>query len=463
MLLGFLLLPLYSNYLTTEEYGIYSLAMATVNILGILSVNWVNVSTIRFYSEFEREEEVGKLMSLSLATLLGTTMICGLILGGIIYTRLLPFENFLVIFTMFFLMNLERLYMGYLQGARKVRVKAKLKILYTVVRFTVTFILLVVLGFNHLGIFYGNIGASLVTLALIVLAEPHALPKLGKKDLPRIKEYLSYGYPFIWILGVHWILTVSDRYMLEFIRGSGEVGIYALNYSLGEKTLLPMITIFMGTAAPIIFQQVERGDRKGAQDTLDQLFRFFLLLMLPAVIGLSVIRHDLAELVIRREFSEGVSILPVVALSYLFLGVRQYTNLTLEVEKKSREIGHITFIVGGVNLLLNLFFIRSMGYQGAAYATLLSYGLYYLLSQRKAGKLTDMRVRFRGIHGKILLAALLMGGGIALWDSLMPLTGVLMLLSKILLGILIYGGAVVILKVFTMREIKSFRGRRGKK
>ncbi|MFP3488602.1 hypothetical protein R0K20_13410, partial [Staphylococcus sp. SIMBA_130] len=50
MIVGFMLVPIFTSNFTTAEYGQYSLINASVGLLGIISVNWINVAFIRYYT-----------------------------------------------------------------------------------------------------------------------------------------------------------------------------------------------------------------------------------------------------------------------------------------------------------------------------------------------------------------------------------------------------------------------------
>jgi len=456
ILIGFFMLPIYSTHLTTGEYGQYSIVMATLNVLAIITVNWINVSTLRFYSEFYERREENKLVSIAFLSLGATTLMGSLLLILIHGLRIIPLEYLFIIILMFFTMNIEKLILAYFQAARQVKTKTLIKTFYIVLRFGIIILFIVGLQYNYLGIFYGNLIGSLAVILVVLILRRIKVQKLRKEDWKAAKKFLSYGAPFIWIIGVHWVITISDRYMIQFILGSSEVGIYSLNYSLAEKIILPIITIFVGTAAPIIFQQKEKGALIDAGQTLRQIYKLFLLLLLPSVVGMSLISREIGALFIRNEFQEGLSIIPVIGFSLLFLGIRQYHNISLEIEKKSKVIAQISVMAGLINIILNLILINAFGYMGAAYATLISHFFYFVLTYWKTRNLSTIKVGFTGEHFKILLSAA--GMAVALWGvSFMGAGhGILTLGIKLVVGILVYTLFIFGLKVITLQEIKGF-------
>ena len=460
ILAGFFSLPLYSSQLSTEQYGHYSLIMATLNILAILSINWITVSTIRYYSEFEEGEDQGVLSTISFLALGGTTLLAGALLFGISLTGLIDIQPFGIILLMFFLMNVERLVVSYLKASRQVKANTMIKTLYVILRFALIVVFLLIFDMGIESIFYANIVGASVTIFLGVYVHGISFSKFKREDLEKAKEYFSYGVPFIWILGIQWILTASDRYMLEFMVGTGEMGIYSLNYSMVQKIMMPLITIFISTAAPIIFQQAKMADGVGAQKTLNDTFKFFLLLILPSVMGLSLISQEIGRIFIRNEFQEGIVIIPIIAFSLLFLGIRLYTNIALEVEKKSKEIGNVAIIAGLSNIGLNLLLIPRFSYVGASFASLIAYFLYFVLSYEKTKRLAKIRVQFTGVFIKILISAAAMAPPLLFIQYFTSLPSVISLGLKLLIGIGVYGGCVFGFRLIEIKQIKALLQKR---
>lgn len=462
ILTGLFILPLYSSRLSTEEYGQYSIIMATINVLAILSINWINVSTIRFYSEFETEEEKGQLMTIASLTLTVTTILGGIVLWIMGQLQLIVLDPLGLVIFMFFIMNIEHLITAYLKASRQVKLNTAIRTFYTILRFIVLATLLLAFEFGKEAIFYGNIAAAGATIILGGYWGGVKQRRIGREDLAKIKEYLGYGIPFIWILGVHWILTISDRYMLEFMKGSSEVGIYSLNYSLVQKIIMPIITIFMSTAAPIIFQLNKESNPVEAQKMLDRIFKYFLLLTVPSVIGLSLVSNEIGAVFIKNEFQEGFVIIPIIAVALFFLGVRQYTNIALEVEKKSTEIARVALIAGVTNVLFNLLLIRRWSYVGASYATLISYFVYFLLSYWKTKDLSSIRITVKKEFILILVSAGMMIPVLVSLTRFFDYPNEIMLVIKLVAGIALYGGLLFAFRLISIKELKDFLKKRKK-
>ncbi len=444
MIVGFLLVPIFTSNFSTAEYGQYSLINASVGLLGIISVNWINVAFIRYYTNDENDQREKQLLTISIVALTAIISIIAILLYlmsalGVV-DRIIPTEYLWLTIVLLFSANLHSFFFSYLRANRKARFATILTTATILMRFVTFLYLLNNFDLSIAAILIATIVSDVIYTLIVLLKEKKQLQivKIKNVDIEYVKEYFLYGLPFILILGVHWLLTLSDRYMLLFLRNSSEVGIYSINYSFAQQIMMPLITIFMSTAEPILFRKYRTSSKPEVNRVLNNIFKYFFMMILPAVIGLSVVSNQITSLFIKNDFKEGFVIIPVVSFGFLFLGIRQYLNKSLELVKKSKEIANISLVAAGTNIVLNLIFIPLYGYMGAACATLIAYFVYFALSYYKTNHLTELRIKFSVVHIKIILASLIMGAGVFAGNFL-PIANISLLLSiQIMIGIILY-------------------------
>ena len=52
------LVPIYTNLLTREEYGVYTVAIAVLSFLCIIFSDWVGLSGLRFFREHQLQNQI---------------------------------------------------------------------------------------------------------------------------------------------------------------------------------------------------------------------------------------------------------------------------------------------------------------------------------------------------------------------------------------------------------------------
>jgi O-antigen/teichoic acid export membrane protein len=107
--------------------------------------------------------------------------------------------------------------------------------------------------------------------------------------------------------------------------------------------------------------------------------RYFLLITIPAVFGLSALAKPLLGIFTTQDFLSGWLIIPIVALSGLLAGVFQIFVNIMFLVKETKSTTYINIIAAVSNVLLNLLLIPSIGFIGAALSTLISYFLMIVL------------------------------------------------------------------------------------
>ncbi|WP_270180121.1 flippase [Alkalihalobacillus sp. CinArs1] len=460
MIVGFMLVPIFTERFTTEEFGQYSLINSTVGLLGIISVNWINVAFIRFYSTSEKEQREDQLISISFlmalltASVLSILIYVGAVLG--ITEKIIPEKYALISIVLLFSANIHSFMFSYLRAKRKARFATILTSVTVFSRFLLFLYLLDVIQSPINALILSTIISDIIYIAVVILKDRKGLRLIKRSDIDfeYIKPYVKYGLPFILILGVHWLLTLSDRYMIEFLRNSDEVGIYSINYSFAQQIMMPLITIFMTTAEPILFRLSENNTETELNGVLNKIFKYFLLVLIPCAVGLAAVSDNLASLFIKNDFQQGYIIMPIVTFGFLFLGIRQYFNKSLEIIKRSKEIANISVIAALVNIGLNFVLIPMYGYIGAAYATLIAYVVYFLLSYYKTVNLTTIKISFSKAHVQTIIAALSMGACVY-GVGRFPFGNVILeIIVQIIIGMIVY--ALILLAFGTVKNEKKF-------
>jgi O-antigen/teichoic acid export membrane protein len=171
-------------------------------------------------------------------------------------------------------------------------------------------------------------------------------------------------------------VQVIDRPILKFLAGDAAVGLYQANYRLG---IFMMMAINMFDAAWRPFF-IERAKKTGTPEILARVLTYFVLAasFLLLLIGLFVGPAATLALfkgrpLIHPAYWEGLPIVWVVTLGYLFNGI--YINMLapVTIAKKSRTIAYATALGAAVNVASNFILIPPWGLMGAALATLAAY------------------------------------------------------------------------------------------
>ena len=190
-----------------------------------------------------------------------------------------------------------------------------------------------------------------------------------------------------WLAGrVPWLLASAiaeaiyfriDIVLLERMRGSEEVGIYAAAAGMSEVWYMVPVAL---VAAVFPELWARRGNaveyHRGLQVTLDGL----VALAIALAVFIQFFGLPIVELLFGREFLAAVPVLQIHIWAGAFVFMRALLNRWMTAEDLLR-FALATQVVGLIaNVALNLLLIPSFGAVGAAVATVISYGAASWLS-----------------------------------------------------------------------------------
>ena len=229
-------------------------------------------------------------------------------------------------------------------------------------------------------VFIANFVAS-ATVFLFVL--PFYFRLSWQWSRPMQRQMLRYGAP-IMIAGLAFVVNENlDKLLIRHYIDDATMGAYSGCYKLAVFMTL-FVQAFRLGAEPFFFKYAKQKD---APKVYALILKYFVICGYVLLIGVCVFLEPLKELLIRNErYWIAIQIVPIVLLANLFFGI--YHNLSVWYKITDRtQIGMYISVGGALATIgLNVWLIPSIGFMGAAWATLLTYGamatVSYLLSRR---------------------------------------------------------------------------------
>jgi O-antigen/teichoic acid export membrane protein len=237
-------------------------------------------------------------------------------------------------------------------------------------------LLIIGLGFSIEGLLWGEL------LAIALIVPPLAYVALrGAKPRPKdwrsqdAKRMWQYAWPLAIGNTAMWGLRLSDRYVISFFRSDTEVGLYSMAYHLSAKSIDLLVALFMLTMAPMVINAWESEGRGATEKTITMITRLFLLLCLPAAVGLTVLARPFVALLTTNAYADGARIVGFISFSSFAWGLAQIAGRGMLIQKKTGQVATNQGIAAVVNLILNLLLVPRFGFVMAGMANLIGYVL----------------------------------------------------------------------------------------
>lgn len=454
-LVGVIGLPIYTRLFTPEDYGNYSLVMATVTIMSII-VGWLGMATIRFYPLYEQKKQIVQLrdnviilLFASLITLSGFYMGILYLVRNNISSRL---RNLLTIgCLMFIIMASFEVFQQFLRAKRWAGLYSLFHIWNSIAGLGFGLALVACFNLNVEGLLWGHVLGMSLAFPLLFRYAIRGFPDLRSLSSGLAREMAKYGFPLVMGNMAAWMLSLSDRYIIEYLRNSREVGIYSAGYTLSEKSIIFITNLIMLAAGPLSVRIWEIGGEGNARKFTTIVTRYYLLLAVPTVVGVSVLARPIMEIMVGPSYREGYKVIPLVAFGGFFFGLQQRFQAGHIFYNKTYYVMASIFVAGLFNFMLNLLFIGKYGYMAAALTTLCGYFVLLFLMIITSRKYFKWRFPFTTLV-RAVTASSIMGLVIYPFGYVLHLAVALKLAIGSILGIFFYVVFLLLVGEFNARE-----------
>jgi len=253
-------------------------------------------------------------------------------------------------------------------------------------------------------------------------------------------ESIKFGLPLMAFELMNHVLTYADRYLIQYYLGSERLGIYSVGYNISQYL---SNLFFVPVSLVILPVLMNTWTNKGVEDTkifLSDSLKYFLLVIFPVVFGFIAVSGDLIPFLASEKYHESYQIVPPVIIGMTFFTLTYIFNAGLTIFKKTGRILIFSGISAVINIVLNLLLIPKYDISGAAYATLISYLIFFMLIVFSSFKYLSFKVPVFTIS-KYLVFALLMS---AIVKTATIDGNLLNLLVKIVVGVVVYSFLILL-------------------
>lgn len=384
-ILIFLLVPLYTAVLSTNDYGIADLITNTVNLLYPILTLSIMEATLRF--AFEKDIRKDDVLTNSLFMILAAEiiLICCTPIIKFFFTSIWSYWGwFLVIFGS---MNLQQVLSQFVKGVGKTKIYAISGIFQTIV--------IVVSNIIGLLVLKGGLKAYLFSLALSYILTSLFLVIFGKIkiqkwhiDFSLLKEMLKYSSPMIPTIVSWWVSTSADKYVIIAFLGVATSGIYSVAYKI-PSVLTLLTNIFTSAWTISAIQSVEDEDKASYQSYVYKLFNSANVLVCAVLIVMSQI---LGKILFANEFFEAWHCVPFLLVAYVYAGLSGFLASSFRAEKNTKGLLGSALVGAIINIILNLAFVPFLGIRGASITTLIGFAVTFYIRERDIKKIISINI-----------------------------------------------------------------------
>ena len=381
-IVGIFSVSLQTKFLSSEALGNFSLINGVVTALVAIMIGWIGSSALRYYYSYEKDDIAGFHTTIFIdwiVMLLASAAV--VVLLGFIASNL-PISNYLL-FTLIFL-----LFASTMEILEKMMRASKHNIAYCILMLVESATnIIILLSFHkvvesgvNLLLFSRIATASLFSVSSFFILKFYKYIKPKSYSFNINKVFFKYGFPMVGIWGIGWLLSYSDRYIINHFLSASQVGLYDVAYSFSEKTMGIVVSAFGLAFFPMLIRVWKDQGKEATVESLKQAFSSYFILSIPMCVGIGFLSYYFYGPILNPDFKEAYLVMPITCFGFFVSGMTNFLYKMWQLEEKTGKVLLVTAIAVVVNIVSNIIFIPLYGYIVAAITTSASYLVAFLIT-----------------------------------------------------------------------------------
>jgi O-antigen/teichoic acid export membrane protein len=455
--------PFLTRVFSVADYGLMNLVAATLTLLTAVGKLGVQHAVVRLHKRTRAEDGQGydrQVRSTAVLGMAGSGLVVALV--WVLVVPFLPLDKlgigalrgiFTLVAALIVLQVIDSAFVGLLRAEQRSGVLTTYQVLKKYLGLALIIGALVMIRRDLLVFYSAQIAteiAGAVFLGVVIFRLGFGSARDGQSafSVPLYREMIRYGIPMMlgWeFAGI--ILSVGDRYLVQGFLGESALGLYAAAYNMCEYVEQVLLVPWGLAIMPIYTRLWEEGGEAQTRGFLGRSLRYYVLLGMPIVAGLSAIGPELLTLLAAEKYRDGARVIPAVVAGLVCAGAVPIVGAGVFIRKRTWVAARNVVLSTLLNLGLNWALLPTMGIQGAAIATLISY-LLFLALMAHAGSLHLAVPIPWGLAARAAAAALAM---YAILAQIHMSGRVSPVAIKVVLGVAVYGVLILAIEK-TARE-----------
>lgn len=405
-ILSFLLLPIYTFFLSKEDLGNYDILLTTVGLFVPLVSLQIADAVYRWIINYNTADE--KFIQTAISNGFFLTIVSFLFFLFLFFLFFFIFDFhfkdqmyfILILFVSCFLPFLQQT----LRGLGRTKFYSFIGILtsFLVLLSNVIFVYFLKLGLQ--GVYLANIVSFAISILVILLyGKIKSAISFQYISIDEMKAMLKYTIPLIPNLMSWWIINSSSKFLILYYLGVEYNGIYAVS------SRFPTILMIVNSVFLMAFQDQVLSDSDKDNQNLNTLFNRFIKIELSLVILFSVLSPLIVQVALSSEYYESWKYMPLLYLGAGLSAVSSYVGFGYQITKNTIGITITTFLGALVNLLVCYVLIDYFQLYACALGLVVSYFLVIFLRIKEVNKSIKFRINTQELILLFLVGLLSIG------------------------------------------------------
>lgn len=416
-ILVFLMIPLYTAVLSTEEYGISDMVQTTAQMLFPILTCMIADAILRFC--FIKNVDRRKLFSTGLRVTLWGFVISLFITAGLYFLPMFDSIGGYILFVPIMLCNqgLMNLMHKFARGIDNVKVSVSGGLLSSFMVVVLNLFFLLVLRLGVMGFLLSYTIADIVAISYMAIKCSVWDYWTRISDAKLQKEMIVFSMPLVSNQISWWALSSVNRYVMLAWLGVSAVGIYSATLRI-PSILTVLCDIFAQAWLLSALKDYGTDESKRYIKSMHRKYFSMLILLTGMIILLSYV---LASVLLSGEFVSYWWVTPYLFISVFLGALAGFLGSIFSSERKNIMQFVSTLIGAIVSILLTVLFLKQYGVIVVAISTMIGYYIIWLIRRVAVNKYLNVGVSPISTTMQVILLvveSVFVGKGAYLWAML---------------------------------------------
>lgn len=367
--LTFFLLPLYTKFLASSDYGTIDLIMTYITLFVPVVTIQYEMGTFRYLIDNRKNKsKQSEIIYNSLIYFLKIIVFC--IAISVLLSLFIDIKNFYLIISCIIAIVFSNLFMQIARGLGK-------NIDYSISCFVIgvmniffNIILIILLKFDGTSILISTCVSNIIgALFLFFKLKLYKSIKRKNKNKQISKKIIKYSWPLVPNTISWWLINASDRTIVTWLINPAANGIYAVStkFSAIISSILNIFNLSWTESASLHIDDKDRDDF--FSEVNDQILR----LMSSVCIGLIAFMPILFNIFINNKYIEAYKYIPINIIASFFNCVVSIYSSIYVAKKMTKQVATTSFFAAVINIIVDLGLIKFIGLYAASVSTAIAY------------------------------------------------------------------------------------------
>nr|AAW22489.1 Wzx [Lacticaseibacillus rhamnosus] len=385
-LITFLMVPLFANYLSTEQFGTVDLATTTVNMLSPIVALSIADAVFRFSMDDESDDQA--IFTTGLTFTITVSLVLLFLYPVVRFFHIANGGYILVYLT---LVILQALLQNFIRAIEYVKLFAFNGIFSTLIMAVTGYYLIAVLKQGVTGYFCALIFSALSSICLTFFgSRGWRFFSVKKFDTSILRSLLKYSIPLMPNAFMWFFTNDASRFFIVAIVGLSANGLYAVANKI--PTIINVLYNVFTQAWQI--SAVEEYQENPRSSFFSEILNANIALSMISLSGILFILKPLMRVFVAPDFYESWKLVPLLLIAAVFANFSSFIGTLYLATKRTRAIMSSTVFGMISNVLFNSLLIPSFGVQGAGLGAMLGFLLVAAIRYKDIQRYISLKANF---------------------------------------------------------------------